>query len=178
MPNTQIPLARKAFAAAAAPRLTRARTLGLIAAAPALAYARPARAREAHLRMAVVPTDSYALPYYAFEQGYFAKAGLGVEIHPFTTGGQITGAVAGNALDVGLADPIQVGDAVNRGISFKYFAGGTTYSTDAPTTQLCVLQNGPIKSVADLAERRSGSSASIRCRSLQPESGSRTTAST
>lgn len=138
------------------PRFTRSRALGLLAGAAAAACASPARAQTTRLRMAVVPTDSYALPYYALDRGFFTKAGLDVEIHAFTTGGQITGAVAGNALDVGLADPIQVGDAVNRGIAFKYFAGGTIYTTDAPTTQLCVLQNGAIKSASDLAGKTIG----------------------
>lgn len=137
-------------------RFTRAHAMGMIATAPALVVARPARAQSTKVRMAVVPTDSYAEPYYALEGGFFSKAGLDVDLHAFTTGGQITGAVAGEALDVGIADPIQVGDAVNRGVPFKYFAGGMYYSTNAPTTQLCVLGSGSIRSAKDLAGKTLG----------------------
>lgn len=136
--------------------LTRARTLGLLAAASALPYRAPARAQTTKLRIAVIATDSYAEPYYAIDRGFFANAGLDVDLHAFTTGGAITVAIAAGALDVGMADPIQVGDAVNRGIPFKFFAGASEYSTDAPTTQLCVLQGGPVKSVKDLAGRTLG----------------------
>jgi NitT/TauT family transport system substrate-binding protein len=119
------------------------------------AYARSAAAA-VKLRVAVVPTDSYALPYYGLDQGFFAKAGIDVDLQTFTTGSAITNALAGNALDVGLADPIQVGEAVLRGVPFAFFAGGTIYSTSAPTTELCVKSEGPVKSAQDLSGQTLG----------------------
>lgn len=137
-------------------RITRPRALALLAAAPAVAYARPVRAQSAKLRLAVVPTDSYGEPYYGLDGGFFAKAGLDVELQTFTTGGAITNAMAGGALDVGLADPIQVADAFNRDVPFGFFAGGMLYSTDNPTTELCIAKNGAVKSVRDLAGQTLG----------------------
>jgi NitT/TauT family transport system substrate-binding protein len=130
--------------------LTRPRALALLASGAALAYAAPARSQNAKLRLAVVPTDSYMEAYYALDAGFFAKAGLDVEIQTLTSGGAIANALAGGAIDVGQADPIQVAAAVNRGVPFRYFAGGSLYSSSVPSTQLCVAQNGPIKTAKDL----------------------------
>jgi NitT/TauT family transport system substrate-binding protein len=129
--------------------------LGLLAAAPA-ALARPASAQSVKIRLAVVPTDSYGEPYYALDGGFFAKAGLDVDLQTFNTGSAITNALAGGALEAGIADPIQVGDAFNRGVPFGFFAGGMLYSTNEPTTALCVVKNGPVKSAKDLAGQTLG----------------------
>lgn len=106
--------------------------------------------------MAAVPSDSYAEPYDGLDGDFFARAGLNVNVMSFSSGGQITSAVAGGALDVGIADPIQVGAGYLHGIGFGYFAGGMEYSTDAPTSQLCVLKNGPIATAKDLAGKTLG----------------------
>lgn len=134
--------------------LSRSRALTAIAAA--LAVPRLARADTPTLHLGAVPTDSYAEPYYGLDGGYFTKADLDVQITGFASGGQITAAVAGHALDAGLADPIQVGAGFEHGVPFGYFAGGDEYSTDAPSTQLCVAKNGSVKSPADLAGKTLG----------------------
>jgi NitT/TauT family transport system substrate-binding protein len=100
--------------------------------------------------MAAIAAETGGEPLYLLDSGFFAKFGIDVEMNLFTSGGQITNALAGGALDVGIADPIQVGNAFNRGLPFGYFAGGVEYSTDAATTQLCVAKSGPIKSAKDL----------------------------
>lgn len=131
-------------------RLSRTSFVALAAAALGAAPA-PLVAQAVKVRMGAVPSDSYSEPYDALDGGFFAKGGLDVEIVSFTSGGQITTAVAGNALDVGIADPIQTGAGFLHGTGFGYFAGGMEYATDAPTTQLCVLRDGPVKSPKDLA---------------------------
>jgi NitT/TauT family transport system substrate-binding protein len=130
--------------------LSRSRSLALLGAAASLAWATPLRAQSAKLRIAAVPTDSYAEPYYINDGGFFSRAGIDVEINVFGTGGQIATAVAGGALDVGIADPIQVGSGFIRGVPFGFFAGGMMYSTDEPTSELCVSKTGPIKTAKDL----------------------------
>jgi NitT/TauT family transport system substrate-binding protein len=45
---------------------------------------------------------------------------------------------------------IQLGNAVNHGLPYGFFAGGSFYSTNAPTTVLCVAKNSPIRSAKDL----------------------------
>jgi NitT/TauT family transport system substrate-binding protein len=121
------------------------------AAVTSLAATAPAGAQAPTVRIGGVPSDSYGEPYYGLDGGFFAKAGLNVEVTSLGSGAQIAAAIAGDALDVGLADAIQVGAGYQRGVGFGYFAGGVLYSTNAPTTQLCVVKNGPIKSPKDLA---------------------------
>lgn len=135
--------------------LHRSRFVALLAAAP-IAVSRPARAQTPTLRVGAVPSDSYAEPYYGLDGGFFSRAGLNVEITSFGSGAQITSAVAGGALDAGLADPIQTGAGYLRGVGFAYFAGGVEYTTTAPTTQLCISKNGPIKTPKDLAGQTLG----------------------
>jgi NitT/TauT family transport system substrate-binding protein len=130
-------------------RLSRTHFVALAAALSAAP--RPLFAQTVKVRMGAVPSDSYSEPYDGLDGGFFAKAGLDVEIVSFTSGGQITTAVAGNALDVGIADPIQTGAGFLHGTGFGYFAGGMEYATNAPTTQLCVQRDGAVKSPKDLA---------------------------
>ena len=63
--------------------LSRSRTLALLAALPAVAGSRPARAQAAKLRVGAATSDSYLEPYFADAQGIFAKNGLAVELTPF-----------------------------------------------------------------------------------------------
>jgi NitT/TauT family transport system substrate-binding protein len=135
--------------------LHRSRFIALAAAAP-VAIAHPARAQTSALRVGAVPSDSYGEPYYALDGGFFSRAGLNVEVTSFSSGAQITSAVAGGALDFGLADPIQTGAGFLRGVGFAYFAGGVQYTSAAPTTQLCILKNGPVKTPKDLAGQTLG----------------------
>ena len=108
------------------------------------------RAQTLTVRLGGIPSDSYGEPYFGLDGGFFSRAGVNVEVTSFGSGAQIATAVVGGALDVGLADPIVIGSAVVRGVGLGYFAGGVEYSTDAPTTQLCVLRAGPIKTPKDL----------------------------
>lgn len=136
--------------------MQRARVVALLAGAAAGTFPARLRASGPPIRLGSVPVESYAEPLYAADAGYFAKAGLDVELNLFTTGGQITNALAGGALDVGLADPVQLASAVIKGVPFAYFAGGAVYSTRAPTTQLCVASAGQIHSVKDLGGQTIG----------------------
>jgi NitT/TauT family transport system substrate-binding protein len=111
----------------------------------------PAGAQERPLRVgASLSGDSGMLAYYAQEGGFFSKAGLNVEITSFANTGGIVQAVAGNALDIGWADMIQLGNAALHGVPVGCFAGAGMYSSDAPTTVLCVAKNGAVHSAKDL----------------------------
>jgi NitT/TauT family transport system substrate-binding protein len=130
--------------------LSRSRALALLAAAPALASARPAFAQATRLRIGAATSDSYLEPYFADAQGIFAKNGLSVELTPFPNSAAIVAAAAGNAIDLGMADMIQLATAVLHGVPFGFFAGAALYASDAPTTVLCVAKSNPIKSAKEL----------------------------
>lgn len=128
--------------------MRRAAALGLLAAATrplaALAQTQPV------IRLGGSGTDLYAEPFVALDGGFFAKAGLKVEVTALANGGAIAQAVAGNALDGGLADMIQIANAANRGLPFAFFAGGGLYSTEVPILAMCVAKSAPYAGPKDL----------------------------
>jgi NitT/TauT family transport system substrate-binding protein len=125
--------------------LTRARALAAIGAGVAFAPA-VVRAQAPVIRLGTLPAgDSYALPFYAQDQGLFARAGLNVQIVPVGEPSSIIASVAGGSLDAGFADAPLVANANNRGLQIAYFAGGGTYSSDAPSTVLVVAPDAPYR---------------------------------
>jgi NitT/TauT family transport system substrate-binding protein len=114
-----------------------------IAMTAAFAAATTVRVRaESTLRVGCTANDTYAEAYYAQDLGLFRKAGLAVDVKTFTNGASVAQAVAGGAIDVGVSNVAQIATAVEHGIPFVYFAGGGLYSSNAPTTALCVGEHG------------------------------------
>lgn len=101
------------------------------------------------IRVAATANDTYAEAYYAQERGDFQKAGLNVQLTTFTNGATVAQAVVGGSIDIGISNVVQIGTAVEKGIPIRYFAGGGMYSTDEPTTALCVAQSSTIKTAKD-----------------------------
>lgn len=131
---------------------SRARALALLGAAAGAALPVRSLAQSSPLiRFASSPfADSYQLPYYAAEMGFYKRAGLNIEMQSFTTAGAIAIAVAGGAADVGHVDPVAVANAYNRGVPWAFFAGGGLYSGDAPTTVLCTALNGTVRTAKQI----------------------------
>lgn len=134
------------------PRVRMSRSL-FLATVPGIAVSAslPAWAQAATLRVGATANDTYAEAYYAQDMGFFTKAGLTVEITTFTNGAAISAAVASGALDLGISNPVQLGNAVSRGIPFVFVAGAGLYNTAAPTTVLCVAKDSAIKTAKDFA---------------------------
>jgi NitT/TauT family transport system substrate-binding protein len=131
--------------------LSRKNVLALLAAAAGTVRPHRLLAQSVPIRIGATTSDAGAGPLYALDGGFFSKANLKVEMTVFTqTSGQVIDAIAGGSLDVGIADPIQVGNAFNRDVPFGFFAAGAEYSTDAPTTLFCVGKTGQVKSAKDL----------------------------
>ena len=129
--------------------LSRARMLALAAAAPAVLRSSPARAQAAPIRLGCYTTDAYAQPFYANEAGYFKRAGLNVDVTILANAAANAQMVAAGALDICLADPIQVAHPVNAGVALGFFVGGGLYTTASPTTLLVVATDGPVKAAKD-----------------------------
>jgi NitT/TauT family transport system substrate-binding protein len=127
----------------------RGRAAALLASAPLL---RPAIARSqtALIRVATAPADSYAEPFFAVDAGIFSRAGLNVQLIVLPNGGAIAQAMAGNAVDVGIGDPINVAHAINAGFPLAVLAGGGMYLSGAPTTLLLVPKASPLSRPKDL----------------------------
>jgi NitT/TauT family transport system substrate-binding protein len=49
-----------------------------------------------------------------------------------------------------MSDISQIANAVNRGIPFSFFAGGSVYRSETPATVLCVAKDSPLKNIREL----------------------------
>jgi NitT/TauT family transport system substrate-binding protein len=117
--------------------------------AGALAAPAAVSAQSAAIRLACYTTDAYAEPFYAQELGYFARAGLNVDVSILANAASNAQMVASDAIDVCLGDPIQVAHPVNAGVPLMFFAGGSLYTTLAPTTLFVVATDSAMKTAKD-----------------------------
>jgi NitT/TauT family transport system substrate-binding protein len=136
---------------ASARRVSRAHALGVLAAgAAAIPHIVGAQPAPLKLRVGSVPADTFAGGYYALELGLFDKAGLSVEITPFTNGAAMAAAAAGGSIDIGVGDATELANGIARGLPFVLIAGGGVYATAAPTTTLCVAKTSTIAKPSEL----------------------------
>ena len=130
--------------------MNRGRFAALASAALATPAARALAQTPAAVRIGTVPVESYALPYYALEEGFFTRAGLDAVLSSFSGGGAVTSGVLGGALDVGCANVGALSNAHARGLPIRVIAPGALYTTASPTTVLAVLKGSPLVRAADL----------------------------
>jgi NitT/TauT family transport system substrate-binding protein len=123
----------------------------LAAAAAAAVPAAAAAQTTARVRIGTAPVESYALAYYAKDQGFFARNGVEAEIVavPGASGG-ITAALVGGAIEVGCVSVGPTSNAHLRGIPIRLIAPGGIYTSAAPTTTLLVAKSSPLTSAKDL----------------------------
>jgi NitT/TauT family transport system substrate-binding protein len=129
--------------------MKRGRFAALASAALATSATR-AFAQPPPVRLGTVPVESYALPYYAAEQGFFTRAGLDVVLSSFTSGGAVTSGVLGGALDVGCTNIGALSNAHARGLPVRIIAPGGLYTTVSPTTVLAVAKGSTLAHARDL----------------------------
>ena len=131
--------------------ISRARALGLLGAASTATLPRYVVAQSTvTLRVGGGTNDTFAEPHYGQEAGIFAKYGFTLDIIDFPNSQAQVTAAAGGALDLGMADMIQLAAPIEKGVPLAYFAGGCFYRHDAPQTLLCVAKNSPIQHPKDL----------------------------
>jgi NitT/TauT family transport system substrate-binding protein len=123
----------------------------LLTLAGTAALAAPAAGEDnAALTIATNPIDSGAEVYYAGDLGYFANAGLSVQIQPGQNGAAIAAAVAGNAVDIGYADIGALAKAHTRGIDFSIIAPAALWDSTAPVNAVMVAKSSPVRNAKDL----------------------------
>jgi len=135
------------------PPLTRARVLGFGGAALAATtlLPRPLRAQDTPaLRTAFAYTDAFGQAGYAEAGGFFKEAGVRVQLVPLPNSGAITAAAAGGALDLGLANPITLTNAIQRGVPFVAIAPAGVFVEAHPEALLVVAKSSPIQTAKDL----------------------------
>lgn len=132
-------------------RRSRAQALALVGAGIAGA-ALPVRAgaQTVPLRAGAVAADTFGEAYYAADMGFFKAAGFDAEVTTFPNGAAMAAACAGGSIDVGAGEATELANGIARGLPFLIIAGGALYSSDAPTTLLCVQKTGPYRQAKDL----------------------------
>jgi NitT/TauT family transport system substrate-binding protein len=127
------------------------RSLAAAATAPLVPLAGSAQTSPpAKIRIAITSADNFAEGYYAQDAGFFAKAGLDVEVTGMTTGAQISAAVAGGAIDIGMSNTVQLVNAMSHGAPFVIVAAGSVYSNALPSSALAVAKDSPLRTARDL----------------------------
>lgn len=118
----------------------------------AIASARAVQAQAplANVRVGATANDAYAQVYFAQDAGFFTKAGLNVDVETLNNGAAVSAAVAGGALDIGVSTPVQLANALARGIPFVLVAAGGLETPQAPSGMVCVAKSGPLRTAKDL----------------------------
>jgi NitT/TauT family transport system substrate-binding protein len=108
------------------------------------------------VRVAFMTTDAFALAGYAEAAGFFKAADVGVQLVTLPNSGSIASAVAGGALDVGLANPVSLANAIEQGLPFVAIAAGALFSERKPQALLIVPKSSPLQSAKDLEGKTVG----------------------
>jgi len=112
---------------------------------------RPAQAADpVVVNVGALPVDTSAVVFYAQDQGFFKAAGLDVHITTMTSGPVIAQAVAGNAIDIGVANVATVASAHLRGVPLRFIAPAAIASEATRTDLIVVSKDSPITKAADL----------------------------
>jgi NitT/TauT family transport system substrate-binding protein len=134
-------------------RLTRSHALALGGGALAMAALGGARASAqspAPTRVAFAFTDAFGEAGFADSAGFFKQAGLQIELVTLPNSGAIVAAAAGGALDIGVANPITLTNAIQKGIPFAAFAPGGVFVEAKPEALLVVAKSSPVQTAKDL----------------------------
>jgi NitT/TauT family transport system substrate-binding protein len=102
------------------------------------------------IRYGIAPAEDAALASYALAKGYFARAGLEVELTMFPSGGAITPGLLGGALDIGVTNTGAMASAHVAGIPLSLIASGSLYTHASPSAHLVILKSGPFRTLREL----------------------------
>jgi NitT/TauT family transport system substrate-binding protein len=123
----------------------------VIVAALAIALgAHPAGAQtEPVIKVGAGAFEANAGAYYAQDNGFFKQVGLNVEIQAYNGGGAIAAAVIGGSLQIGVANPLPVAAAHEKGLDFVIIAPGSLYDLATTPPNLMVTPSSPIHTGKD-----------------------------
>ena len=134
--------------------MTRAGATALIFGGATLgAVARPGRAQsDAVIRIGTLPIDGASQVYYAQDAGFFAKAGLTVDIQPMLSSSAIAAAVSSNAIDIGYGNIDVLAALHSKNSPTVAIASANDYVSPltARTVGLLIPLKSPIQQAADL----------------------------
>lgn len=142
--------------------MKRSFALGLLAASAVVQPLVPVGAQTpATVRIGGGLNDDLTPVLYALRSGIFSRAGLDIQYLSSSIGAALASAVVGGALDIAKSSLMALITGYDHGVRFKLIAGAAVYSSDAPSSQMCVLKTSSITSHADLAGK------TVACSSLR-----------
>jgi len=134
--------------------ITRARAAALLFGAAALgALSAAGRAQTtATIRVAIVPIEGAAEVYFATDMGFFAKAGLDVQIQTMPSSPAIAAAVASNAVDIGFISVDALATIHQKNIPLVIIAPSTEYVSgpSARAVAIVTAASSPVRAAKDL----------------------------
>jgi NitT/TauT family transport system substrate-binding protein len=122
----------------------------LVALALALMTAPATSQTKDKITVAFPPVDPGAEVLYAYDMGFFDKAGLDVTLDPLGNGGAISAGVASGSIDIGVANVIAIETAHTKGIPLTIVAPAAVNVRSAPSNVLIVAKNSPLQKASDL----------------------------
>jgi NitT/TauT family transport system substrate-binding protein len=124
----------------------------IVAAALAFAlFASPAGSQTRDKITVAFPTvDPTAEVLYAYDLGFFEKAGLDVTLQPLPNGAAIAAGVASGAIDFGVGNVIAIESAHTKGVPLTIVAPGAANINRSPSNVLIVAKNSPLQKASDL----------------------------
>lgn len=96
------------------------------------------------------PTEVSADVYYAYEMGFFRRAGLDVDLQQVRSGSVAAAAIAANQADIADSNLVSFAQARVRGLPFVAIAPGQNYDTSDPISVLATLPNASYRTAKDL----------------------------
>src|SRR5580693_3647749 len=104
------------------------------------------------IRIVDAGQDVDAQAFYAQDLGIFKKYGINAEITLLRKGGGAAAveAVSGGAADIGEGDIVSATNAHQRGLPIVFLAPSAIFRSTAPTTEVIVAKDSPIKTGKDL----------------------------
>jgi NitT/TauT family transport system substrate-binding protein len=103
------------------------------------------------VRFGAPPVEEAALAFYAVEKGFFKAAGIDAQVQILPSGGAVTQALVGSALDIGVTNSGSMSSAHARGVPLYLVACGATYTSAEPIAHLAVGKTTGVKTVKDLS---------------------------
>jgi ABC-type nitrate/sulfonate/bicarbonate transport system substrate-binding protein len=132
--------------------MTRARASAvLFGAASLLAGGARVRAQsQATLRIATLPIESSAEVFYAKDMGFFAKAGLDVDIQTMQTSASMMAAAASNAIDIGYSPVDSMATIHSKKVPVVVIAPANEYVSPNGNAGLVLPANSTVHQAKDL----------------------------
>lgn len=102
------------------------------------------------LRIATLPIESAAEVFYAKEMGFFAKAGLDVDIQTMQTSAAMAAAAASNAIDIGYSPVDSMATIHQKKVPVVIIAPANEYISPSRNAGLVLPANSTVRTGKDL----------------------------